>query len=58
MGSFRFMPGLKPIIEQRFSDNEIDAEHIEEASLKLQDIITDLEIKEERWLLLSEKMED
>ena len=36
----------------------IENEKIEEASLKLQDIITDLETKEERWLELSEKMEN
>ena len=48
----------KAEIEIKFSNNEIDSEKIEEASIKLQDIITDLEIKEERWLLLSEKMEN
>jgi len=48
----------KAEIEQQFSNNLIAAENIEESSLKLQDIINDLDIKEERWLELSEKMED
>lgn len=47
----------KSDIELKFSSNEIMPEHIEEASLKLQAIIADLEVKEERWLELSEKME-
>jgi ATP-binding cassette subfamily F protein uup len=47
----------KADIELKFSNNEIETENIEKASLKLQDIITDLETKEERWLELSEKME-
>ena len=47
----------KSDIELKFSSNEIMPEHIKEASLKLQDIIADLELKEERWLELSEKME-
>ena len=47
----------KTDIELKFSKNEIMPEDIEEASLKLQDIIADLELKEERWLELSEKME-
>ncbi|MCP4884063.1 MAG: ABC-F family ATP-binding cassette domain-containing protein [Flavobacteriales bacterium] len=48
----------KAEIEQQFSNNLVVAENIEEASLKLQDIINELDIKEERWLELSEKMED
>ena len=48
----------KADIELKFSNNLIENEKIEEASLKLQDIITDLEAKEERWLELSEKMEN
>lgn len=47
----------KSAIEEQFSNNEVDPEDIEEVSLKLQSIITDLETKEERWLDLSEKME-
>ena len=47
----------KADIELKFSSNDIMPDKIEEASLKLQDIITDLETKEERWLELSEKME-
>jgi len=47
----------KAEIEQQFSNNLVAPENIEEASLKLQDIINDLDIKEERWLELSEKME-
>ena len=47
----------KADIELKFSNNEIETENIEQASLKLQDIIADLEVKEERWLELSEKME-
>ena len=48
----------KAEIEQQFSNNLVVAENIEEASHKLQDIINELDIKEERWLELSEKMED
>ena len=48
----------KTDIELQFSSNEIAPENIEETSLKLQHIISDLEEKEERWLELSEKMED
>jgi len=47
----------KADIELQFSSNEIAPENIEETSLKLQHIISDLEVKEERWLELSEKME-
>jgi len=45
-------------IELKFSLNKIVPDEIEQFSLKLQEIITDLETKEERWLELSEKMED
>ncbi|MEL4456868.1 ABC-F family ATP-binding cassette domain-containing protein [Lutimonas vermicola] len=47
----------KADIELKFSGNDIMPENIEEASLKLQEILTELEVKEERWLELSEKME-
>lgn len=47
----------KTAIEEQFSKNEVKPEDIEELSLKLQSIITDLEAMEERWLDLSEKME-
>ena len=47
----------KADIELKFSSNDIMPENIEEASLKLQEILTELEVKEERWLELSEKME-
>ena len=48
----------KVAIENQFSNNEIAAEKINEASLQLQEIITNLEQKEERWLELSMKLED
>ena len=47
----------KAIIENHFSDNEIDTDKIHETSLKLEQIILDLEQKEERWLELSMKIE-
>jgi ATP-binding cassette subfamily F protein uup len=48
----------KEAIENQFSNNEIEADKINEASLQLQEIITNLEQKEERWLELSMKLED
>ena len=47
----------KVIIESGFHNDEIEADKINETSVKLQEIITDLEQKEERWLELSMKME-
>lgn len=47
----------KKEIEDRFSNNEIDPDQIQESSLKLQEIIQSLEQKEERWFELSMKME-
>ena len=47
----------KKDIEKRFADNEVEQEDIEKESLKLQEIMKDLEYKEERWLELSMKME-
>ena len=47
----------KKEIEDRFSNNEIDPDQIQESSLKLQEIILSLEEKEERWFELSMKME-
>lgn len=47
----------KKEIEDRFSNNEIDPDQIQESSLKLQEIIQSLEEKEERWFELSLKME-
>ena len=47
----------KNLIETSFANNEIDSENIGEESIKLQEIIHDLEAKEERWLELSMKME-
>ncbi len=47
----------KTTIEQQFADNEIASEKINEISLKLQEIIDNLEQKEERWLELSIKIE-
>lgn len=47
----------KTLIENSFANNEIDAQDIGEESIKLQEIISDLEGKEERWLELSMKIE-
>lgn len=47
----------KQAIEAQFNNNEIEPEKINEVSLQLEQIITDLEQKEERWLELSMKME-
>jgi len=47
----------KSVLENRFNLNEIELDQINEASLKLQKIISTLEEKEERWLELSLKME-
>lgn len=47
----------KELIESQFNNNEIEANKISETSVKLQQIISDLEQKEERWLELSMKLE-
>ena len=47
----------KEVIESQFNNNEIKPDKIDETSLKLQQIIDDLEQKEERWLELSMKVE-
>ncbi|MDG2195002.1 MAG: ABC-F family ATP-binding cassette domain-containing protein [Polaribacter sp.] len=44
-------------IETQFANNEISAEDINHKSVELQQIVTDLEQKEERWLELSMKLE-
>ncbi len=44
-------------IEEQFVNAEIAPEMINKTSLKLQEIIDELEQKEERWLELSMKME-
>ena len=48
----------KAEIEALFSRNEIPPEDIETVSLKLQEIIDELEIKEDHWLELSMKLEE
>ncbi len=45
-------------IENRFSENEIPPEEIASESMKLQEINDELEIKEDRWLELSMKLEE
>jgi len=47
----------KKAIEKAFENNDIATEKITEVSQNLQDIIFNLEEKEERWLALSMKME-
>jgi len=47
----------KTNIESRFANNEIASDKINETSALLQQIINELEQKEERWLELSMKME-
>jgi len=47
----------KIIIEAQFVNNEISAEDINKKSIELQQIVIDLEQKEERWLELSMKLE-
>ena len=47
----------KLIIETQFLNVEIDAEDIEKKSQELQEIISNIEQKEERWLVLSMKLE-
>ena len=48
----------KAEIEDAFSKNEISQEEISSESLKLQEIIDELDQKEDRWLELSMKLED
>ena len=48
----------KEQIEAQFSNNEIASEDINTVSMELQQIITDLEQKEERWFELSMKLEE
>lgn len=47
----------KGLIEAQFANNEISPEEINEKSLELQEIITSIEEKEERWFELSMKLE-
>jgi len=44
-------------IESQFTDDKIELDKINETSILLEEIINDLEQKEERWLELSMKME-
>ena len=44
-------------IEKQFASNQIEGDNINEVSQKLQEIIVDIENKEERWLELSMKLE-
>ena len=44
-------------IEAQFANNEISAEDINNKSVELQQIVADLEQKEERWFELSMKLE-
>ncbi len=48
----------KQEIEKLFLNNEIPQEDIEKESVKLQEIIDELEIKEDRWLEISMKVEE
>ena len=45
-------------IESLFSSGSLTPEKINETSSQLEQIISDLELKEERWLELSMKMEE
>ena len=47
----------KTTIEKQFETGEIEAGNINEVSQKLQEIINSIDIKEERWLELSMKLE-
>ena len=47
----------KLMIENQFLNVEIDTEDIEKKSQELQEIISNIEQKEERWLVLSMKLE-
>lgn len=47
----------KKEIEQLFATNNLNHNEIDKKSMELQQIITDLETKEERWFELSSKME-
>ncbi|MGI9532095.1 ABC-F family ATP-binding cassette domain-containing protein [Lutimonas sp.] len=47
----------KAIIESKFTNNEVPSDKIEETSLELERIISELEHKEERWFELSMKLE-
>lgn len=48
----------KAVIENQFANNEIAPEDITKKSIELQEIINDLEQKEERWFELSMKLEE
>ncbi|WP_407268819.1 ABC-F family ATP-binding cassette domain-containing protein [Tenacibaculum maritimum] len=47
----------KEAIENQFANGEIEADKINEKSIELQEIISNLEEKEERWFELSMKLE-
>ncbi|GGK39818.1 MULTISPECIES: ABC-F family ATP-binding cassette domain-containing protein [Flavobacteriaceae] len=48
----------KSNIEAKFLDGSLSGEEINELSIKLQEISTEIENKEERWFELSSKLED
>ena len=51
------MEKKKSGIEERFAENAIPADKIEEESIRLQQLLDQLEVMEERWLELSMKQE-
>ena len=56
-GDIATLEKKKIALESLFANNKIIAEDINEKSIELQQIITDLEQKEERWFELSMKLE-
>lgn len=48
----------KKALEEKFNDTSLDQEKINELSLTLQTIISEIETKEMRWFELSEKLEN
>jgi len=49
---------LKSEIEAKFLDGSLSGDEINELSIKLQEINTSIDQKEERWFELSSKLED
>ncbi len=56
-GDIERLQKKKTLIEEAFANNSVSPDEINEKSIELQNIITELEEKEERWLELSMKLE-
>ena len=57
-GEIEALNTKKTTIEAKFLDGSLSGEEINELSIKLQEIATEIDKKEERWFELSSKLEE